>query len=120
MKHINKDDKEQLRIELISDEALKTSKIEGEILDRDSLQSSIRKHFGLKTDNRRILAAEQGIATMMVDIYQNCLSPLTKQTLCNWHKMLMNSRIDVREVGCYRTDPEPMQIISDPLYTARK
>lgn len=116
IKHIDKNDEEQLRIELISDEALKTSKIEGEILDRDSLQSSIRKHFGLKTDNRKIPAAEQGIAAMMVDVYKNYANPLTKNTLCNWHKLLMNNRIDVTEIGCYRTDPEAMQVISDPLY----
>ena len=116
MKHINKDDKEYLRIELISDEALKTSKIEGEILDRDSIQSSIRKHFGLQIDNRRIPLAEQGIAAMMVDVYQNFNNPITEQKLFNWHKMLMNNRIDVSEVACYRTDLEPMQIISDPLY----
>lgn len=116
MKHINKDDEEQLRIELISDEALKTSKIEGEILDRDSLQSSIRKHFGLKTDNRKVPPAERGIAAMMVDIYQNFADPLTDLKLYNWHKMLMNGRMDVLDIGCYRTDPEPMQIISDPLF----
>ncbi|MCT4635295.1 MAG: Fic family protein [Rickettsiales bacterium] len=116
IKHINKDDEERLRVELVSDEALKTSKIEGEILDRDSLQSSVRKQFGLKTDNRKIPPAEQGIATMMVDLYKNCNNLLTEKTLCNWHRMLMNNRIDVREIGRYRTDPEPMQIISDPLY----
>jgi Fic family protein len=116
MKHINKDEKEQLRIELISDEALKTSKIEGEILDRDSLQSSISKHFGLKTDNRKIPPAEHGIAAMMVDIYQNYANSLTDQKLCNWHMMLMNGRMDVKDIGSYRSDSEPMQIISDPLY----
>ena len=40
-KHIPDDEKDILKIELISEEALKTSKIEGELLDRDSLQSSI-------------------------------------------------------------------------------
>jgi Fic family protein len=58
LKHITKNDKESLRVRLISEDAYKTSEIEGEILDRDSLQSSIRKHFGLKTDNRKIPAAE--------------------------------------------------------------
>jgi hypothetical protein len=40
-KHLGDEDKRQLTIELISNEALKTSEIEGEYLDRDSLQSSI-------------------------------------------------------------------------------
>ncbi|MGZ8388677.1 MAG: DUF4172 domain-containing protein, partial [Rhodoplanes sp.] len=40
-RHIGPDDRDVLKIELISDEALKTSAIEGEILDRDSVQSSL-------------------------------------------------------------------------------
>jgi len=43
-KHISDEDKELLKVELISEEALQTSKIEGELLDRDSLQSSIFQH----------------------------------------------------------------------------
>ncbi|MGZ4956469.1 MAG: DUF4172 domain-containing protein, partial [Methylobacter sp.] len=61
-KHLDEEDKQQLTVELISNEALKTSEIEGEYLDRDSLQSSIRRQFGLITDNRKIPPAEQGIA----------------------------------------------------------
>jgi Fic family protein len=41
-KHIGADDQETLKIELISEEAVKTSEIEGEILNRDSVQSSLR------------------------------------------------------------------------------
>jgi Fic family protein len=70
-KHLNEEDKQQLTIELISNEALKTSEIEGEYLDRDSLQSYIRRQFGLITDNRKISAAEQGIAEVVVDLYHN-------------------------------------------------
>ena len=42
-KHIGPDDQNSLRIELISDEAVTTSKIEGEMLDRESVQSSLRR-----------------------------------------------------------------------------
>ena len=38
-RHIGADQQDMLRIELIGDEALKTSEIEGEILNRDSVQS---------------------------------------------------------------------------------
>jgi len=54
MKHVSELDQETLKINMISNEAYRTSEIEGEILNRDSLQSSIRKQFGLKTDLRRI------------------------------------------------------------------
>lgn len=43
--HLESQEQESLRAELLSDEALLTSKIEGELLNRDSLQSSIRRLF---------------------------------------------------------------------------
>jgi Fic family protein len=57
-RHVGHDDQDMLKIELISDEALKTSEIEGEILDRVSIQSSLCRQFGLGTDDRRIPPAE--------------------------------------------------------------
>ena len=51
-KHIGADDQETLKIELISDEAVKTSEIEGEILNRDSVQSSLRHHSGSGLNSR--------------------------------------------------------------------
>lgn len=112
MKHISDDDKETLTVNLISDEALKTSEIEGELLNRDSLQSSIRKHFGLKTDNRRVSPAEQGISEMMVDLYKNAANTLTHKQLFKWHEMLTNGRRDLKNIGAYRSHGEPMQIVS--------
>ena len=44
-KHVGQDDRDMLKIELISDEALKTAEIEGEILDRGNVQSSLRQQF---------------------------------------------------------------------------
>ncbi len=45
--HIRPDEQQALLIERMSDEALKTSEIEGEILNRESVQSSIRRRLGL-------------------------------------------------------------------------
>ena len=47
-RHIGIDDQETLRIELIGDEAVKTSEIEGEFLDRASVQSSLPWSNGSK------------------------------------------------------------------------
>ena len=41
--HVNTSDRDQLRIDLLSEEAMKTSAIEGEMLDRLSVQSSLRR-----------------------------------------------------------------------------
>src|SRR5258708_7866578 len=54
LKHLDAPDRDRLTIEAISTEALTTSEIEGEILDRASVQSSIRKQLGLATDRRRV------------------------------------------------------------------
>jgi Fic family protein len=114
--HINDKDRDFLIVELMSNEALKTSKIEGEILNHDSLQSSIRRNLGLDTDNKKIPPAEQGIAEMMVDLYRNFKEPLTQKCLFSWHEMLMKGRRDLNSMGAYRTDEEIMQVVSGPLH----
>ncbi|MFH0784550.1 MAG: DUF4172 domain-containing protein [Pseudomonadota bacterium] len=96
----------------MSNEALQTSAIEGEYLDRESLQSSIRKEFGLGMGNYRdAKPAEAGIAEMMQDLYTAYDAPLTKETLCSWHNMLMAGRKNI-DIGDYRTHQEPMQVVS--------
>lgn len=116
-KHISEEDKNRLKVDLISEEALQTSKIEGEILNRDSIQSSIGKEFGIANDRRRIPPAEQGVAAMMVDLYRNYDTPLSHDSLFEWHRMLMNGRRDLALIGAYRTHADPMQIISGAYHS---
>ena len=115
LKYLPEDDKTSLTVDLISNEALKTSEIEGEILNRDSVQSSIRRHFGLATDNRKIPSAEQGIADMMTDLYRHYRIPLSEKQLFSWHTMLARGRHDLNRIGAYRTHKEAMQVISGPI-----
>lgn len=117
--HFNEQNKVELTIELISNEAAKSSEIEGEILNRDSLQSSIRGHFGLLTDKQRIPLAEQGMADMMIDLYQHFEQQLNHDTLFQWHDKLMLGRRDLHDVGCYRTGEEPMQVVSGAIYNPK-
>jgi Fic family protein len=114
-KHLSVEEQETLKIELIASEALKTSQIEGEILNRDSLQSSIRRNFGLEHDHRKIPPAEKGIADMMSDLYKNFDRTLTHEILFSWHEMITNGRRDLQNIGGYRTHDEPMQIVSGRL-----
>lgn len=67
--HVSQPEREQLRIELLSEEAMQTSAFEGEILDRLSVQSSLRRHLGLDPDSYPAKPREQGVAEMMVDLY---------------------------------------------------
>jgi Fic family protein len=118
-RHLPDDERLQLVVELIGTEALKTSEIEGEVLDRDSVQSSLRRQFGLQADARRVRPAELGIAEMLTRVYRTFAEPLTDEMLFGWHRGLMQGRGDLRQVGAYRTHPEPMQVISGPVHEPR-
>ena len=115
VKHLADQERNQLIIEAMSTEALTTSEIEGEILDRASVQSSIQRQLGMATDNRRVAPAENGIAEMMVDLYRTFSTPLSEEMLFAWHRMLMRGRQDLTDVGRYRTSAEPMQVVSGAI-----
>jgi Fic family protein len=113
-RHIAADDQETLRIELISDEAVKTSEIEGEILNRDNVQSSLRHQFGLGAEAPGVKPAERGISQMMVDLYRSFASPLTDTTMFDWHNMLLRGDASIDVIGGYRTHADATQVVSGP------
>lgn len=116
VKHLGDDDRAAITIDIMTGEALKTSEIEGELLNRDSVQSSLRRQFGLATDPRQASPAERGIAEMMVALYRDFAQPLTDQTLWAWHAMVVNGRHDISAIGRYRDHDDPMQVVSGPLH----
>jgi Fic family protein len=115
IRHVPDEERLSLIIELISTEALKTSEIEGEMLDRTSVQSSLRRQFGLQDDARRTSPAEQGISEMLADLYRRWSEPLDDSTLFQWHERLMQGRTELRTIGGYRRHEEPMQVVSGRL-----
>ena len=116
VKHLGVDEQNQLLVEQMSGEALTTSAIEGEILNRASVQSSILRQLGLPfPDKRRVRPAEQGIAEMLVDLYRSFSQPLSGKMLFGWHRMVTSGSRDLGEIGRYRTSPEPMQLVSGPI-----
>ncbi|GGA94691.1 cell division protein Fic [Brucella endophytica] len=112
VRHIGDADRSLLRIELLSDEAVKTSQIEGEMLDRLSVQSSLRRQFSLEADNRPVKPQERGIAEMMADVYESWSNMLDHATLFRWHGMLMTENHHLGTIGGYRTHADAMQIVS--------
>ena len=112
VRHVTEGERNLLRIELLSDEAVKTSAIEGEALDRLSVQSSLRRQLGLDTDNRNVKPKERGIAEMMVDLYRSWADPLDADTLFRWHRMLMADSRHLETIGGYRRHEDAMQIVS--------
>jgi Fic family protein len=115
VKHLGEEEREQITVDSMSTEAVTTSEIEGEILNRASVQSSIRRQLGLAADKRNVRPAEQGIAEMTVDLFCSFAAPLSKEMLFGWHRMLMSGRRDLTDVGRYRTGKEPMQVVSGPF-----
>lgn len=83
------DERDQLSIELLTEETLRKSAIEGEVLRRSSVQSSLLRQFGLTTDGPPAKPRERGIAEMMADVYSGFTTPLSQETLCRWHGMLL-------------------------------
>lgn len=119
--HISHADQDELFVQLLSSEAVDTSLIEGAHLNRDSVQSSIKKALGLSVDVKKSTPAEKRIALMMVDLYRNIDEPLTHETLYRWHQLLMGSEpfTDTEAVGVYRTYEEAMEIVSGPDYAKK-
>ena len=111
--HLQPETREQVKIELLSNEAVLTSAIEGEVLDRASVQSSVKRQFGMKTQKGGS-PAETGMAELMVACFENFADPLTDQTLFDWHKLICRGQRFMK-VGAYRTHSEPMEIVSGAI-----
>jgi Fic family protein len=115
-KHLAGADRDELVVDEMSVEALATSEIEGEYLNRASVQSSIQRQLGLAVERRRIAPAEQGIAELMVGLYRGVNEQLTFEVLFAWHRMVMAGRRDLQDIGRFRTGGGPMQVVSGAVY----
>jgi Fic family protein len=102
-------------IDLMLSEAIKTSAIEGEDLDRESVRSSLLSLITSDTlsDNPDQKAA--GAASLLVGVRKNWQTPLTQDLLGKWQSMAIPEQRYTPVLRCtYRNDPSPMQIVSGP------
>lgn len=113
LKGIGVEEYNQFAVEILSEEGLESSRIEGEWLDRESLQSSIRRHFGLNTAQKKVPAKESGMAELICNIYESYDKPLTHEMLGQWHAQIFDGSSGLEDLGRYRSHPEPMQIVSN-------
>lgn len=111
LKNIGQKEYHQFVVEILSSEGLESSKIEGEILDRESLQSSIQQHFGLHSKKKE-KNKESRMAQLLCDVYESFEQPLTHEMLWKWHLELFKGEDHVVDCGKYRTHAQPMQIVS--------
>jgi Fic family protein len=107
-------------LESLTEEVIKSSEIEGEVLDKAQVRSSIARRLGLDIGalapvDRNV----EGVVEMMLDATQNYDRPLTEERLFGWHAALFptgRSGMTKITVGAWRTDKSgPMQVVSGPI-----
>lgn len=107
-------------VDLMVSEAINTSEIEGERLDREDVRSSIKNFLGLSNPPVRVVDPRaEGIAALMVDVRKTFSTQLTKDKLFHWHQLVIpvqnNGLLHQIQVGQWRTSEEPMQVVSGPI-----
>ena len=118
--HVAEEEQLRLRIEFLSEEALRSSLIEGERLNRESVQASIQRNFGIHTSEHfRPLPREQGIADLLGHAYSTFAEPLTQDMLFHWHRLLLGGSLWDDKVGGYRDDAEEMQVVSGAIHAPK-
>lgn len=114
---ISTEDRENAAIDLIATEITKTSSIEGEILSRSEVRSSIIHNLNFKTATA---SSSDVRASGIVNAYmlnrQTFTEPLTEQRLFDLHISMLKYRRDLKSIGYWRTGPEPMRIVSGSQY----
>jgi Fic family protein len=109
--------KEETLLNTLTFDILKSSEIEGELLNYDQVRSSIARRLGIETTGLVPSARNiEGIVEMMLDATQRYEKPLTEERLFGWHNALFPSgysgayKIDV---ACYRKDE--IQVVSGAM-----
>jgi Fic family protein len=93
-------------------EAIKTSEIEREYLNRQDVMSSIKRNLGLKPELPLSKDKKtQGISELMIAVKESFLEPMNTFTLFSWHSMLMIGSKNIA-VGKWQSHEEPIQIVS--------
>lgn len=106
---------EDATIDLMLSEAIKTSAIEGEVLDRESVRSSLLSLITTDTLSDTSDQKEAGAASLLMDVRKSWQSPLTHDLLGKWQSMAVPEQHYTSILrGAYRNDPSPMQIVSGP------
>ncbi|MEA2871629.1 MAG: hypothetical protein QOH67_1605 [Hyphomicrobiales bacterium] len=110
----------EAQLETLTQDVLKTSEIEGEILNADQVRSSIARRLGI--DIGGLTPADrhvEGIVEMMLDATQKFTEPLTAERVFAWHAaMFPTGRSGMRRItiGAWRDDKTgPMQVVSGPV-----
>jgi Fic family protein len=112
--------RDQASLGALTEDVVKTSEIEGEHLDVESVRSSIARRLGvdigaLAPVDRHV----EGVVEMVLDATADCHAPVTRERLFGWHAALFPtgySGLSKIKVGTWRDDISgPMQVVSGPI-----
>ena len=106
----------EAQADILTEEAVTTSAIEGERLNRDSVRSSVARHLGLPAAglapaNRSV----DGLVDVLLDATQRYETPLTAARLKRWQAALFPTGYSgLRKIrtGQWRGLEQPMQVVS--------
>lgn len=110
-------EKEETILSTLTLDIIKSSEIEGELLNYEQVRSSIARRLGIEYagmvySDRNI----EGVVEMMLDATQNCNQPLDDERLFGWHAALFpsgRSGLHKIDIACYRNGE--MQVVSGPM-----
>jgi Fic family protein len=110
----------EANLEILTQEIIKSTEIEGEFLDREQVRSSIARRLGL--DISGLVYSERnvdGIVDLMIDATKKYEQELNKERLFSWHISLFPTRQSEMYkiiVGNWRDDSTgPMQVVSGAI-----
>jgi Fic family protein len=112
--------KAEASLQTLTEDVVKSSEIEGEILDRNQVRSSIARRLGI--DIGALTPVErnvEGVVDMTLDATQKFDQPITAERLFGWHAALFpTSRSGMLKivVGGWRTEQSgAVQVVSGPV-----
>ena len=118
-KLFNQDDIRRIQIDTLTDEAISTSLIEGEVFKRESVRSSFRKKLDKDFDaisDKYSTKATDNLVEILIDCSLN-KNPLTLERLHGWHNCLFEnnySKLNRINIASFRKDDD-MEVISGAI-----
>jgi Fic family protein len=116
MRSIGFQTQEETMLQVLTQDVVKSSEIEGEILDQSLVRSSVARHLGMEAAADPIDKNVEGIVEIVLDATQNFDQPLTQDRLFQWHRSLFSSgKSGFKKicVGTWRTGI--VQVVSGPM-----
>jgi len=114
LSHLSDHTQQDALLNIMVEEAVKTSEIEGELMDRHDVMSSIQNKLNLNQPTIRVHDRRaEGAANLVLDVRRTFKETLSEDKLFDWHLMLLSRSLNPNlKIAAWRTDAEPMQIVS--------